>query len=97
MFGALYMYISDIYQKNIWYTKNIFWYTKILFGRPKKLEIDRTIGIPKRLTKSTWTPLSIFPDPSLELCCSSVEHGHTLHFVVVGGKITILFPIPLKQ
>ena len=26
-------------------------------GRPKKLEIDRTIGITKRLTKSTWTPL----------------------------------------
>ena len=34
-----------------------FWYTKIFFGRPKKWEIDRTIGIPKRLTKSTWTPL----------------------------------------
>jgi hypothetical protein len=35
----------------------LFWYTKIFFGRPKKLEIDRTIGIPKRLTKGTWTPL----------------------------------------
>ena len=33
------------------------WYTKKKFGRPKKWEIDRTIGIPKRLTKSTWTPL----------------------------------------
>ena len=37
--------------------QNYFWYTKIVFGRPKKLEIDRTIAIPKRLTKSTWTPL----------------------------------------
>jgi hypothetical protein len=60
-----------VYQKKVWYTK-IFWSTKLFFGRPnlflvyqnffcrpKKLEIDRTIGIPERLTKSTWTPLMI--------------------------------------
>ena len=34
-----------------------FWSTKFHFGIPKKLEIDQTISIPKRLTKSTWTPL----------------------------------------
>ena len=36
------------------------WKHKWLLGRlksPKKSEIDQTIGIPKRLTKSTWTPL----------------------------------------
>ena len=38
-------------QKNIWYTK------KNLVDQ-KKWEIDWTIGIPKRLTKSTWTPLN---------------------------------------
>ena len=60
-------------KKKIWYTKKKFgrvgqpkkylvyqkkiWYTKKKFGQPKKCEIDRTIGIPKRLTKSTWTSL----------------------------------------
>ena len=34
-----------------------FWSPKFIFGQPKKLEIDQTIGRPKRLTKSTWTPL----------------------------------------
>ena len=34
-----------------------FWSTKKKIGRPKKCEIDLTIGRPKRLTKSTWTPL----------------------------------------
>ena len=59
-----------VYQTFFWSTKLFFWSTKFLFGipnfflvdqiffcRPKKWEIDRTIGIPKRLTKSTWTPL----------------------------------------
>ena len=44
----------------LWSTKNhflMFLVDQFFFGRPKKLEIDRTIGIPKRLTKSTWTPL----------------------------------------
>ena len=36
---------------------NCFLVYQIFLGRPKKWEIDRTIGIPKRLTKSTWTPL----------------------------------------
>ena len=43
-------------KRNLVEQENI-WYTKKKFGRPKKWEIDWTIGIPKRLTKSTWTPL----------------------------------------
>ena len=48
--------------QSFWYTIcpfnfSFFCSTKFFFSRPKKLEIDRTIGIPKRLTKSTWTPL----------------------------------------
>ena len=33
--------------------------TKFFFWWPKKWEIDLTIGIQKRLTKITWTPLSV--------------------------------------
>ena len=29
------------------------------FGRPKKLEIDHTIGQPKRMTKTKWAPLKL--------------------------------------
>ena len=49
-FFLVYQNIFLLYQK-------FFWSTKFFFDRPKKWEIDRTIGIPKRLTKSTWTPL----------------------------------------
>ena len=54
-FGILNIFLVD----QIFFSVNqiSFWYTKIFFGRQKKLEIERTIGIPKRLTKSTWTPL----------------------------------------
>ena len=61
-------------QKQIWYTKKKFGRPKKYlvyqkkFGIPKKNlvdqkkgEIDRTIGTPKRLTKSTWTPLDSSP------------------------------------
>ena len=43
--------------KKILLNQKKIWYTKKKFGQPKKWEIDRTIGIPKRPTKSTWTPL----------------------------------------
>ena len=59
-------------QKIIWFTKKKFGRQKKIlvykkkygipkkeFGRPKKWEIDRTTGIPKRLTNSTWTPLTL--------------------------------------
>ena len=48
-------------QKKNWSTKkmrNWFLVDQKKIGRPKKCEIDRTIGRPKRLTKSTWTPLN---------------------------------------
>ena len=59
--------------KKIWLTTKNFGIAKKNFGipkrdlvdrkkkfcRPKKWEIDQTIGIPKRLTKSTWMLLFI--------------------------------------
>ena len=66
-FGRPHLFL--VYQIFFWSTKflfgkskfflvyqNFFCSTKFFFGQPKKWEIDRTIGIPKRLTKSTWTP-----------------------------------------
>ena len=68
LFGQFLIFLVD--QKKIWLTKKNFgiakknlvyqkkmWYTKKKFGWPKKWDIDQTIGIPKKLTKSTWTPL----------------------------------------
>ena len=52
-----------VYQKEIWSTKKKLVdqkQEKMVFGRPKKCEIDRTIGQPKRLTKSTWTLLMCY-------------------------------------
>ena len=41
---------------------NFFGRLKKKFGRAKKWEIERANGIPKRLTKNTWTPLESFQD-----------------------------------
>ena len=50
--GQFLIFLVD--QIFFWFTKyfslvyqNFFWSTKFVFGRPKKLEIDRTIGIPE--------------------------------------------------
>ena len=66
-----------VYQFSFWYTKFFFWLTKFFFGRPKKWEIDQTIGIPKRLTKSTWTPL---------ICISLVIGGKMSLFFYEAAK-----------
>ena len=55
------------------------------FGQPKKCEIDRTIGIPKRLTKSTWTSLITLTMRQLQKACMGsilpASHRELLFFL----------------
>ena len=67
LIGATSMYfwsVSLVYQLSSQFLiysvdQFFFWSTKCFFDRPKKWGIDPTIGIPKRLTKSTWRPLGL--------------------------------------
>ena len=67
-------------QKKNWLTKkmrNWFLFDQKKIGWTNKCEIDRTIGRPKRLTKSTWTPL---------ICISLVIGGKMSLFFYEAAK-----------
>jgi hypothetical protein len=66
-------------------------------GRPKKREIDRTIGWPKRLTKTTWMSLmdlqevmQPYNDQKTVTAKSARAHMHSVHCTVecIYGVIT---------